>query len=217
MSVAWLTGAARSPSCLPCLHPGVSFPLIRLTQFTQYLVAVRVSGLPPVELSVCFSGASGHSQGHVMAVAIFSSKDDVSFLENVQKALKCSFSLACGVSSSHLSLRFPLMGERVNPCQCCPPTAYSSKTFKLTSLRRISISLITLKLAFRSTTVLATLSTRAHVPFMGSSPTYVRSAPQMASIKARSNSPSESRCSTCVSSLWPCHSTANIYGMLWTR
>jgi fatty acid synthase subunit alpha len=69
----------------------VSFPLIGLTQFTQYLVAARVSGLSPAELSTCFSGASGHSQGLVTAVAVFSSKDDASFLENVQKALKWLF------------------------------------------------------------------------------------------------------------------------------
>ncbi|KAN0105736.1 hypothetical protein V8E52_010748 [Russula decolorans] len=37
------------------------------------------------------SGASGHSQGLVTAVAVFSSKDDASFLENVQKALKWLF------------------------------------------------------------------------------------------------------------------------------
>jgi fatty acid synthase subunit beta len=50
-----------------------------------------VSGLSPVELSARFSGTSGHSQGLVTAVAIFSSKDDASFLENVQKALKWLF------------------------------------------------------------------------------------------------------------------------------
>ncbi|KAN0109683.1 hypothetical protein V8E52_009029 [Russula decolorans] len=59
--------------------------------FTQYLVAARVSGLSPAELSAHFSGASGHSQGLVTAVAVFSSKDDASFLENVQKALKWLF------------------------------------------------------------------------------------------------------------------------------
>ncbi|KAN0107491.1 hypothetical protein V8E52_010086 [Russula decolorans] len=59
--------------------------------FTQYLVAARVSGLSPAELSARFSGASGHSQGLVTAVAVFSSKDDASFLENVQKALKWLF------------------------------------------------------------------------------------------------------------------------------
>jgi len=69
----------------------VSFPLIGLTQFTQYLVAARVSGLSPAELSVHFSGASGHSQCLVTAIAISSSKDDASFPENAQKALKWLF------------------------------------------------------------------------------------------------------------------------------
>jgi malonyl CoA-acyl carrier protein transacylase len=71
----------------------VSFPLIGLTQFTQYLAAACVSGgLLPAELSARFSGASRHSQGLVTAVTILSFKDDVSFLENVQKALKWLFS-----------------------------------------------------------------------------------------------------------------------------
>ena len=112
----------------------------------------------------------------------------------------------------------PAIPARVNPHQCCPSIAYSSKTFNLTSPRRILISLIILKLAFRSTMVLATLSSQAHpVPFMGSSPTYVRSAPQLVLTKARSNSLSESQCSACVSSSWACHSTASISGMLRTR
>ena len=51
------------------------------------MVATRVSGLSPMELSARFSGASGHSQSLVTAVAIFSSEDDVSFLKNIQKAL----------------------------------------------------------------------------------------------------------------------------------
>jgi hypothetical protein len=76
--------------------------------------------------------------------------------------------------------------ERANPRQCCPSTAYSSKTFSLTSPRRISISLITPKLVFHSTVVLAILSSQAHhILFMGSSPTYIRSALQMVPTKAR--------------------------------
>ena len=44
-----------------------------------------------MELSTCFSGASGHSHSLIMVVAIFSSKNGVSFLENVQMALKWLF------------------------------------------------------------------------------------------------------------------------------
>ena len=89
--ISWLTGAAPLPPVAYFASIPVSFPLIGLTQFTQYLVAARVSGLSPAELSACFSGASGHSQGLVTAVAVFSSQDDASFLENVQKALKWLF------------------------------------------------------------------------------------------------------------------------------
>jgi fatty acid synthase subunit alpha, fungi type/fatty acid synthase subunit beta, fungi type len=83
-------GGPAPPSCLLASIP-VSFLLIGLTQFTQYLVAARLSGLSPAELSACFCGASGHSQGLVTAVATFSSKDDASFLENVRKALEWLF------------------------------------------------------------------------------------------------------------------------------
>ena len=40
---------------------------------------------------MCFSGTSGHSHGLVTIIAIFSSKNGVSFLENVQMALKWLF------------------------------------------------------------------------------------------------------------------------------
>lgn len=89
--ISWLTGVTPLPPIAYFASVPVSFPLIGLTQFTQYLVAARVSGLSPAELSARFSGASGHSQGLVTAVAVFSSKDDASFLENTQKALKWLF------------------------------------------------------------------------------------------------------------------------------
>jgi fatty acid synthase subunit alpha len=50
-----------------------------------------VSGPSPAELSARFSSTSGHSQGLVTAIAISSSKDDASFLENAQKAIKWLF------------------------------------------------------------------------------------------------------------------------------
>ncbi len=89
--ISWLTGVTPRPPVAYFASVPVSFPLIGLTQFTQYLVAARVSGLSPAELSARFSGASGHSQGLVTAIAISSSKDDASFLENAQKALKWLF------------------------------------------------------------------------------------------------------------------------------
>jgi len=89
--ISWLTRVTPRPLVAYLASVPVSFPLIGLTQFTQYLVAAHVSGLSPAELLACFSGTSGHSQGLVTAIAISSSKDDASFLENAQKALKWLF------------------------------------------------------------------------------------------------------------------------------
>ena len=89
--ISWLTEATPRPPVAYLASVPVSFPLIGLTQFTQYLVAARVSGLSPAELSARFSGASGHSQGLVTAIAISSSKDDASFVDNARKALKWLF------------------------------------------------------------------------------------------------------------------------------
>jgi fatty acid synthase subunit beta len=103
----------------------VSFPLIRLAQFIQYLVVAHVSGLSPSELSACFSGASGHSPGLVTAVAIFTSKDDAPFLENVHNAPKWFFFAGVrgqqllpvlALEPSVVQDSIQLIGERVNPC-----------------------------------------------------------------------------------------------------
>ena len=88
--ISWL-GVTLHPPVAYFASVPVSFPLISLSQFSQYLVAARVSGPSPTELSAHFTGTSGHSQGLVTAIAISSSKDDVSFLENAQKALKWLF------------------------------------------------------------------------------------------------------------------------------
>jgi fatty acid synthase subunit alpha len=68
--ISWLTGAV--PLDYFAFVP-VSFPLIGLTQFTQYLVAARVSGPSPAELSAHFSGTSGRSQGLVTAMVMYPS------------------------------------------------------------------------------------------------------------------------------------------------
>jgi hypothetical protein len=63
--MSWLTGVALLPPIANLASVPMPFPLIGLTQFTQYLVAARVSGLSPAELPAQSSGASGHSQGLV--------------------------------------------------------------------------------------------------------------------------------------------------------
>jgi malonyl CoA-acyl carrier protein transacylase len=69
----------------------VSFPLIGLTQLTQYLVACSVASLNPGEMRKLVHGTTGHSQGIVSAVCIATSSSLESFAENSAKALKWLF------------------------------------------------------------------------------------------------------------------------------
>src|SRR5215471_17807471 len=89
--VSWLSGGSLRPSTTYLASVPISFPLIGLTQLVQYLVVCRVSGLTPGELRDRISGATGHSQGIVSAVAIAASATFESFTENSLKALKWLF------------------------------------------------------------------------------------------------------------------------------
>ncbi|GBE87869.1 fatty acid synthase [Sparassis crispa] len=90
-AISWLTGAAPRPPTAYLATVPVSFPLIGLTQLTQYLIVCRVAKLSPGELCVRLRGATGHSQGLVSAVCISASNTLESFFENAQKALKWLF------------------------------------------------------------------------------------------------------------------------------
>ncbi|THH15787.1 hypothetical protein EW146_g4747 [Bondarzewia mesenterica] len=89
--IAWLKGTAPVPPVSYLASVPVSFPLICLTQLTQFLTASRVSGLSPAEFSSRMAGATGHSQGLVTALCISASADDASYLENALKGLRWSF------------------------------------------------------------------------------------------------------------------------------
>jgi hypothetical protein len=200
----WLTGVTPRPPVASFASVPVSFPLIGLMQFTQYLVAARVSGLSPAELSACFSGVSGHFQGLVTAVAISSSKGDAS-PGAPRRHSSGSFSLACKASnsspslrSSRLSFRIRLRVERANPRRCSLSMVYSSKIFSPTFPRRTNIFPITLKLVYLSIMVPAPSLSRAHLvplkqPFMDLTLTYARSACQTVPTKAKLSFPSESQ------------------------
>ena len=73
-NLAWkILQVTSYPHC-----PLLPFPLIELTQSTQYLVVACISGLSPLELAMQFFGASGYSQGLVTNRFCFSSpKGDV--------------------------------------------------------------------------------------------------------------------------------------------
>ncbi|PPQ94469.1 hypothetical protein CVT25_001102 [Psilocybe cyanescens] len=89
--LSWLSGATPRPSTLYLASVPVSFPLIGLTQLVQYLIVCRVANLTPGELRSRVTGATGHSQGIVSAVAIAASATFDEFVENSRKALKWLF------------------------------------------------------------------------------------------------------------------------------
>lgn len=85
--ISWLAGAPRPPIEYLASIP-VSFPLIGLTQLTQYLVSCHVAGISPGDMRSRLHGATGHSQGIVSAVAIAASDSTEAFTTNSAKALK---------------------------------------------------------------------------------------------------------------------------------
>ncbi|KIK64572.1 hypothetical protein GYMLUDRAFT_241111 [Collybiopsis luxurians FD-317 M1] len=70
------------------------FSLIGLTQVVQHFL-VCIADLTAGELSDCITGATGHSQGIVSAIAAAASPSFKSFAENAMKVLRwlffCSF------------------------------------------------------------------------------------------------------------------------------
>ena len=89
--LAWLNGTQPVPPVSYLASVPVSFPLIGLTQFVQFLITSRVSGLSPAELSARMAGATGHSQGILTALCVSASTDDESYLENARKGLRWLF------------------------------------------------------------------------------------------------------------------------------
>ncbi|KAJ3916064.1 fatty acid synthase [Lentinula edodes] len=88
---SWLSGVVSRPSISYLASVPISFPLIGLTQLVQYLIVCKVTGLTPGELSDRMTGATGHSQGIVSAVAAAASSSFESFTENAKKAIRWLF------------------------------------------------------------------------------------------------------------------------------
>jgi fatty acid synthase subunit alpha len=95
LNVSSLAGTKPRPSIPYLTSVPVAFPLIALTQFVQYLVICRVSGITPGQLRDRISGATGQSQGFISAVAIAGLTSFESFTENTKKAFRWLF--FCGL------------------------------------------------------------------------------------------------------------------------
>jgi fatty acid synthase subunit alpha, fungi type len=107
--ISWLSGALPRPPLAYQASVPVSFPLIGLTQLSQYLVAFKVLSMSPEELLSHIAGATGHSQGIVSAVAVAASTTFDSFMENSRKALR--WLLLAGSRSQTI---FPLLSLEQN-------------------------------------------------------------------------------------------------------
>lgn len=102
--LSWLSGSAPRPPISYLASVAVSFPLIGLTQLTQYLVAFKVADITPGEMLERLSGATGHSQGIVSAVAISASSTYDQFVLNSKKALRWLF-----LAGSRAQVTFPVV------------------------------------------------------------------------------------------------------------
>ena len=106
---SWLSGSVPRPPVPYLASVAVSFPIIGLTQLSQYLVAFKVADLTPGEMLERFSGTTGHSQGIVSAVAISASSTYDQFISNSKKALKWLF-----LAGSRAQVAFPVVSLEPN-------------------------------------------------------------------------------------------------------
>lgn len=102
--LSWLSGSTPRPPVSYLASVAVSFPLIGLTQLTQYLVAFKVADMTPGDMLERLCGATGHSQGIVSAIAISVSSTEEEFVLNSKKALKWLF-----LAGSRAQVTFPVV------------------------------------------------------------------------------------------------------------
>jgi len=89
--MSWLQHAELTPDVDYLISAPVSFPLIGLVQMAHYEVTCRVLGVDPGRLRERFSGATGHSQGIVMAAATAAADSWESWREIVTSTLTILF------------------------------------------------------------------------------------------------------------------------------
>jgi fatty acid synthase subunit beta, fungi type len=87
----WLEYPDHQPAIEYLISAPVSFPLIGVIQLLHFITICRVLGVKPGDINDRVSGASGHSQGIVTAVAIAASKDWESFESQAKDALTVLF------------------------------------------------------------------------------------------------------------------------------
>jgi fatty acid synthase subunit beta len=87
----WLAWPDHVPAEDYIASAPVSFPIIGLLGLAHYCVTCKVLGYTPGDLQSRFEGATGHSQGLVVAAAIARSASWESFYDNARLAIKILF------------------------------------------------------------------------------------------------------------------------------
>lgn len=87
----WLQHPEITPDVNYMISAPVSFPLIGLVQLAHYTVSCKVLGVQPHDFREKMSGATGHSQGIVLAAVISAADTWESFRKLASSALKILF------------------------------------------------------------------------------------------------------------------------------
>lgn len=97
----WLKNPATTPDIDYLIYAPVSVPIIGMIQLAHFAATARVLGKTPGQIRDSFSGATGHSQGLVSAVAIASSDSWESFNEAALKAMTMFFYIGLHVQRQY--------------------------------------------------------------------------------------------------------------------
>ncbi|KAI9826698.1 MAG: beta subunit of fatty acid synthetase [Phylliscum demangeonii] len=101
--MAWLHDPELTPSAEYLVSAPVSSPLIGLVQLVHYSVTCKILGTTPGEFLRCLSGATGHSQGIVVATAVAAADTWESFDQLAKSALTILFWIGTRCQQSYPS------------------------------------------------------------------------------------------------------------------
>jgi malonyl CoA-acyl carrier protein transacylase len=89
--VSWLKDPSTRPAAQYLRSAPISYPLIALTQMTNYLIALQCTGCSASEMRSLLKGAAGHSQGVVSALLVAWAADEADLISKAGKIIQYLF------------------------------------------------------------------------------------------------------------------------------
>jgi fatty acid synthase subunit beta len=136
--LTWLRKPETTPDVDYLISAPVSFPLIGLVQLAHYQVTCRVFGMDPATFLSRISGATGHSQGVVLAAATAAATTWESWLDTSAAALTILFWI--GARSQQVfprtSLTPTMLRESVDHGEGTPTPMLSIRDLPLSEVQR---------------------------------------------------------------------------------